>query len=92
MTSHERHPLPIGPSSGPPRHLRTSHWIASPSLLLPVLPPITLLTEDTQELPLIPYLEAKLPQLPLQVLDLIVEIPNSVSGNLWFVMQLGREF
>jgi hypothetical protein len=50
------------------------------------------LTEDAQELPLISNLEGKLTQLPLQVSDLIIEIPNGVSGNLQFVMQLGREF
>ena len=92
MTSHERHPLPIGPPTGPSPHLWTSHWIVSPSPLPSVLPPITLLTEDAQELPLISNLEGKLTQLPLQVSDLIIEIPNGVSGNLQFVMQLGREF
>ena len=83
MASHERHSLPVGPPTSPPPRLWTSHWIASPSLLPSVLPPITLLMEDAQELPLISHLEAELPQLPFEISDLIIQILNSICQNLY---------
>ena len=81
MTTHERHPLPIGPSPGPSSQLRTPNWVACPSTLSPILPPIALLTKGAQEHPLVAHLEAKFPQLPLQVSDLVVQVTNNVSGN-----------
>ena len=92
MTAHERHPLPIGPSPGPTSHLRTSQGTASLSTFSPIPPSIALLTKGAQKHPLVAHLEAKLPQLPFQVSDLIVEIANNFARDLQLGMQLGREF